>query len=103
MKFFPDLIDTLPPYQGRFNARELACEKARVLFASYPAGTAIPAHTHDTENVGVVTQGTLELIVDGTSSLYNCGDWYHLLPGQEHSAFFAEDTAIIEFWFSASE
>lgn len=99
MKPFPDLIDSLPPFDGHFTARELAGDKANVLFASYPAGTAIPAHSHETENIGVVTQGTLELITDGRSSLYNCGDWYHLLPGQEHSAFFPEDTAIIEFWF----
>ncbi len=99
MKPFPNLIDSLPAFDGPFNARKLTGDKATVLFASYPTGTTIPVHSHETENVGVVTQGTLELIVNGKTSLYQCGDWYHLLPGQEHSAFFPEDTAIIECWF----
>jgi len=98
-KPFPSLIDTLPPFGGHFTARELRGDQANVLFASYPAGTSIPSHSHDTENIGVVTQGTLELLTNGRSSLYRCGDWYHLPAGQEHAAFFPEDTAIVEFWF----
>ncbi len=99
-KPFPDLIDSLPAFEGHFTARELRAEGARVLLASYPAETTIPAHRHDTENVGVVTQGTLELKTASGSRRYHCGDWYHLAPDEEHAAFFPEDTAIIEFWFT---
>ena len=54
---FPDLIRSLPVFDGPFDAFKLESESFKVLFASYPAGTDIPAHQHDTENVGVVTPG----------------------------------------------
>jgi len=58
MNPFPELIQSLPAFEGHFTARELKGDQATVLFASYPAGTAIPAHSHETENVGVVTSKT---------------------------------------------
>ncbi|MEM9404270.1 MAG: cupin domain-containing protein, partial [Pseudomonadota bacterium] len=58
---FPDLLRELPKYDGRFEARRLAAENCDVLFASYPAGTEIEAHSHPTRNVGVITEGELIL------------------------------------------
>lgn len=49
---YPDKIRTLPLFDGRFDAYKLAATGADVLFASYPANTSIPAHTHDTDNYG---------------------------------------------------
>ena len=97
---FPDLITALPPFDGPFDAYRLAADNCEVLFASYPAGTSIDPHTHPTENCGVITAGKLILIVDGYESRYGPGDWYHLLPGQEHAARFEVDTSEIEFCFS---
>ncbi len=48
-----------PPFEGPFDAYRLAAEHCEVLFASYPAGTSIPPHTHETENYGVITEGEL--------------------------------------------
>lgn len=97
---FPDLIRSLPSFDGPFEATRLAAEDCDVLFASYPAGTTIDPHTHPTENCGVITRGELVLVVDGEESRYGPGDWYHLRPNQEHSARFEIDSAEIEFWFS---
>ncbi len=47
---FPDKIRTLEPYAGRFDAFRLAAEGCDVLFASYPAGTVIELHRHETDN-----------------------------------------------------
>jgi hypothetical protein len=44
---YPDRIKTLALYDGRFDAYKLA----DVLFASYPAGTRIPPHSHDTDEI----------------------------------------------------
>ncbi len=102
MADFPDLIKTLPPFDGPFDAYRLGAENCEVLFASYPAGTEIETHTHPTENCGVITAGELLLTIDGEETRFGPGDWYHLMPNQPHSARFEVDTAEIEFWFTAA-
>jgi quercetin dioxygenase-like cupin family protein len=96
---FPDRIRALPAFEGPFDASRLAAEGCEVLFASYPAGTTIDSHTHDTENVGVVTRGELILISDAGEQSVGPGEWYHLDPGERHAARFEVETSEIEFWF----
>jgi len=97
---FPYRIRALPPFEGPFEASRLAADGCEVLFASYPAGTSIDAHTHPTENCGVITRGELILSTKGGESRYGPGEWYHLLPGEEHAARFEVETSEIEFWFT---
>lgn len=97
--YYPPQIRDLPAYEGRFQAHKLAADPCDVLFASYPGGTVIPPHTHDTDNVGVITRGLLLLTMDGETTRIGAGDWYHVPAGREHAAEFPEDTAEIEFWF----
>jgi quercetin dioxygenase-like cupin family protein len=96
---FPALISGLPEFAGPFDAYQLDADNCKVLFASYPAGTAIEAHTHPTENCGVITQGELLLTVDGQETRYGVGDWYYLPPEKPHAARFEVATSEIEFWF----
>ena len=70
-----------------------------VLFASYPAGTTIPPHNHETENVGIITQGELILTLDGIETHYGLGQWYHVPARTMHAARFEKETSEIEFWF----
>lgn len=56
---YPDRIRRPPAYDGRFDAYRLAAEGADVLFASYPPGTVIRAHTHETDNYGLIILGEL--------------------------------------------
>lgn len=98
---FPDRIRRLPPFEGPFDAFRLAAEGCEVLFASYPAGTRIAPHEHDTENCGVVTQGELILIRDGREERLGPGDWYRLAPRETHAARFEVATSEVEFWFRA--
>jgi quercetin dioxygenase-like cupin family protein len=97
---FPARIRSLPPFEGPFDAYRLTAEQCEVLFASYPAGTTIPPHTHETENYGVITEGELLLTVGGTERRYGVGEWYHLDDGEVHSARFDTETSEIEFWFA---
>jgi quercetin dioxygenase-like cupin family protein len=97
---FPARIRALPPFDGPFDAYRLAAEDCEVLFASYPAETSIPVHTHETENYGVITEGELILTTNGEERRYGPGEWYHVEAGQEHSARFDTDTSEIEFWFT---
>jgi quercetin dioxygenase-like cupin family protein len=97
----PARIRSLPPFDGPFDAFRLQARDCEVLFASYPAGTTIAPHAHDTENCGVITQGELILITAGSEQRVGPGAWYRLAPGQIHEARFEVDTSEIEFWFRA--
>jgi quercetin dioxygenase-like cupin family protein len=102
MSHFPPEILDLPIYEGRFSANKLAAENCEVLFASYPAGTEIEPHTHDTDNIGVITAGELYLRVgEGAEVRYGPGDWYHVAARTPHAARFPVDTSEIEFWFTS--
>ncbi len=99
---YPDKIKQLPLYDGRFDAYKLEAKDSDVLFASYPAGTEIPPHTHDTENHGVITKGELILTMNDETQRIGVGQWYHVPDNVEHAARFEVETDEIEFWFSVS-
>lgn len=99
MAHFPRVLRDLPKFAGPFDAFKLEARDCDVLFASYPAGISIPQHHHQTENVGVITQGELILIVDGKETRHGPGDWYHLPARVDHAARFEKPTSEIEFWF----
>lgn len=96
---FPPEIEALPDFEGAFDAYRLAGDGCEVLFATYPAGTAIEPHRHETNNVGVITKGQLSLTIDEQVTTYRTGEWYHVPAGVEHAAAFSADSAEIEFWF----
>jgi quercetin dioxygenase-like cupin family protein len=100
---FPDQIGRLPAFDGPFDAHRLAAEGCDVLFASYPAGTAIADHHHPTDNVGVITSGELRLTIDGVETRYGCGDWYRIPPGVVHAAAFDVASTEIELWFRVED
>ena len=99
MPHFPEQLRSLPPFEGPFDAYKLAAEGCDVLFASYPAGTALEEHTHETNNVGVITQGEMIITIEGVEHRYKVGDWYKIPAGTAHAARTDVDTSEIEFWF----
>ena len=99
---YPDIIKTLPLYDGRFDAYKLEAKNSDVLFTSYPAGTAIPEHSHETDNYGVITRGELILTMNGEVARFGVGDWYHVPAGTKHVAQFEQETDEIEFCFKPS-
>lgn len=99
---YPKKIKELPLYDGRFDAYKLEAKDADVLFASYPAGTSIPPHVHDTDNHGVIVKGELILTVNGSKHRIGVGEWYHVPAGAEHSVEFELETDEVEFWFKSS-
>ena len=96
---YPNRIKQLPLFDGRFDAYKLAAQGSDVLFASYPASTVIKAHTHDTDNHGIITRGELILTMNGETQRITPGQWYHVPANVEHSAKFEQETDEIEFWF----
>ena len=98
---FPARIIDLPRFDGPFDAHRLAADGCDVLFASYPSGTRIEEHRHETNNVGVIVAGELILTIDGAETTYRPGDWYEVPPGVLHAARFEVATSEIELWFAA--
>lgn len=96
---YPDKIRELPLFDGRFDAFKLEAKNCDVLFASYPAGTDIPLHEHETDNYGVITKGQLVLTVGDNVQKVGVGEWYHVPANVEHAAKFEVGTDEIEFWF----
>ena len=96
---FPSRITQLPPFDGPFDAHRLAADGCDVLFASYPAGTAIAEHAHDTHNVGVITDGELLLTLGGIERRFGPGQWYEVPANILHAARFDVATSEIELWF----
>lgn len=96
---FPKKFQTLEPFSSRFDAFRLPAENCDVLFATYPAGTEIEPHDHDTENWGVITKGVMFITMNGQEKAYGVGDWYHVPKGVTHAARCDELTEEIEFWF----
>ena len=96
---FPEKILQLEPYSDRFDAFRLRADLCDVLFATYPAGTDIEPHTHDTANWGVITKGEMIITMDGHETRFQPGDWYHVPSRAVHAARCEVDTEEIEFWF----
>jgi quercetin dioxygenase-like cupin family protein len=103
MAHFPERINRLPSFVGPFSARWLDAAGCQVLFASYPADQRLPAHHHNTDNVGVVTQGEMCLTLQGVERCYRVGQWYHVPAGAPHAARFGAPTSVVEFWFARDE
>lgn len=99
MPHFPEKLRSLPEFDGQFDAHQLSAKGCDVLFASYPAGTNLEPHTHDSNNVGVITQGAMIITMDGQEQRYGVGDWYEIPAGTAHAARTEENTSEIEFWF----
>lgn len=99
---FPEKIRSLEPFSDRFDAYRLIASGCDVLFATYPAGTQIEPHTHETDNWGVIIRGEMIITIDGQIQQFKVGDWYHIPPMKEHSARCDIATEEIEFWFAQS-
>jgi Uncharacterized conserved protein, contains double-stranded beta-helix domain len=99
MSHFPKKLRDLPRFDGPFEAHKLSTEGCDVLFASYPAGTNLEPHTHNTHNVGVITQGEMIITMNGVERRYGVGEWYEIPAEAVHAARTEVDTSEIEFWF----
>lgn len=70
-----------------------------VTIMDLPANTEIPIHTHDENVFNYLMEGRMELFFeDGSSQLYEKGDWMYISSSTPHSVKSYEDTIILELW-----
>src|SRR5262249_56844376 len=61
-------------------------EQVLVCRVNYDPGFGVGPHAHpDTEQVMIVTEGELELTIDGETRILGVGDWAVINRGVEHS------------------
>jgi quercetin dioxygenase-like cupin family protein len=57
-------------------------------------GATVPEHSHDHEQVGYVTAGTLTFVVDGETHVISAGESYVIPGGQPHEAANRRDDPV---------
>jgi quercetin dioxygenase-like cupin family protein len=96
----PPPIRALPMTDGRLPTHKLSAPGCDVLFLTAPAGAALPAHHHDTENATVILSGATVITTEDGEHRYGPGEWYQTSPGQTHAVRFEGDTVQIELRFA---
>ena len=68
------------------NIHAVGCEQVLVCRVNYDPGFGVGTHSHEhTEQVMIVTEGELELTVDGETRTLGVGDWAVINRGVVHS------------------
>lgn len=86
-EIFPIPVLNLPmadiPLEG-VTAYLSQAEKHQILFMTFEADIILPEHSHEGQ-WGIVLDGRIDLIVDGTKQSYFRGDRYFIPKGIPHS------------------
>lgn len=55
------------------------------IFVARDRGGFLDSHSHPYEVIALVTEGQIDIVINGMKSTYLAGDTFHLLPNQVHS------------------
>lgn len=92
-----DLAVTEP--QPGVHRRFLPADHATVAVSDLEAKTVIETHKHAVEQVGLVTKGSVVLVVAGEQRILTPGDTYRVPAGASHGARVLEQAAqIVAIW-----
>lgn len=92
-----DLTVTEP--QPGIQRRLIPSDHATVAVSDLAPRTVVETHKHETEQVGLVTKGSLVLVVAGEQRILTPGDTYRVPAGASHGARVFEDPAqVIAIW-----
>jgi quercetin dioxygenase-like cupin family protein len=103
----PDVDSTLPerirqlPRQGaEVPGYRISAPGCDVLFVAAAAGSGVPPHVHETDNVTVIVSGAAVVTTDAGERRYGAGQWYQTSANEEHSVRFDRDTVQVELRFA---
>ncbi|MBU4525723.1 MAG: cupin domain-containing protein [Desulfomicrobium sp.] len=97
---FPEPITNLPeadiPLDG-ITAYLSQSDSHQILFMQFEKDADLPEHSHAAQ-IGIVLEGNIELLIDGTRHLYTKGDRYYIPDGVKHSGKIYAGYADITFF-----
>jgi quercetin dioxygenase-like cupin family protein len=92
------LFDRSPGAKGRV----LQTDNATMIMFELDPKTVVETHKHEMEQFGVVTKGSLAMIIAGEQRILSVGDTYRIPPGTAHGArVFEEATQVIDVYSPA--
>ena len=77
---------------------------ATVAITDMAAKTVVESHKHPMEQIGVVTKGSLVMVIAGEQRILTPGDSYKVPANASHGArVFEEPTQVIDVWAPARD
>lgn len=74
-------------------------EHATVAVTELAPKTVVESHKHEMEQIGVVTKGSLVMVIAGEQRILTPGDSYRVPAGATHGArVFEEAAQVIDIW-----
>jgi quercetin dioxygenase-like cupin family protein len=102
---YPEVITSLPEADIQFKgirAWILQGEKTQLVFFEMESSAAVPEHTHEYPQWGMVINGDMDLIIDGKPMKCTKGTEYLIPAGAKHYARFHKKTRIVDFFSEKS-
>lgn len=74
-------------------------EHATIGITDLAPKTVVDSHKHEMEQIGVVTKGSLVMVIAGEQRILTSGDSYRVPAGATHGArVFEEAAQVIDVW-----
>ena len=97
---FPEPIRNLPeadiPLDG-VTAYLSQSDSHQILFMQFEKDIDLPEHSHEAQ-MGIVLEGTIDLVIDGKKRTFSKGDRYYIPGGVKHSGKIYAGYADITFF-----
>jgi len=78
--------ETIEVLEGVYLTQLAAGEHTSIQHFHIESGARVPAHSHDQEQAGYVTQGTFTFVAGGEEEVISPGESYVIPSGEEHAA-----------------
>ena len=63
--------------------------------ADFPAGGSTGLHTHPGDEISFVAEGSVEIVMDGSSKVYRKGEAFNVIGGKVHDAKAVDGPAVV--------
>ena len=94
----PRDLPTKEPIPG-MTQRIIRAVAATIAITDLAPKTVVESHKHPMEQTGVVTKGSLAMVIAGEQRILTPGDSYRVPPGATHGArVFEEAAQVIDVW-----
>lgn len=87
-------VDPVEAVEGVHLTQEAAGDRISVQGYYFEPGAEVPEHSHEHEQAGVITSGTLTFVIDGERLLAHEGDSYVIPGGEPHAAINEHDAPV---------